>query len=372
MKEKNGFLLIGKYRGAIMGLAALWILFFHEWQPLFANVAGLGVVEKFIKRIGFCGVDMFLFLSGIGLTFSVGKTSLGTFYYRRFKRLVVPFLAIAVLRAVLENWKFTTFLKNVTGISFYTRSMYSYLWFVTAIATLYLLFPIYYALLKRAKSPTLFTAGALMLWLILSLYFRNGERGDLYGFTNRIPVFLVGVWAGWSTQHRKSGFTAGTWLFFVVMLLLGGYLSYLSNYKGLYILVPVSNCCIPNLLMSVSLCFLLAKLCQLLCESRGVRVIGKPLTAVLRFYGLFTLELYCVQEWIAGQILKELIAAYSLPAVNLIMLTVCTLAGSALYLVQLPLWRGIDAILRKMGCFKAPMKITVRELPVRRAETTEN
>ena len=27
----HGLDLISKYRGAIMGFAALWILFFHEW-----------------------------------------------------------------------------------------------------------------------------------------------------------------------------------------------------------------------------------------------------------------------------------------------------------------------------------------------------
>lgn len=33
----HGLDLISKYRGAIMGFAALWILFFHEWVTLFVN-----------------------------------------------------------------------------------------------------------------------------------------------------------------------------------------------------------------------------------------------------------------------------------------------------------------------------------------------
>ena len=65
MKEKNAFLLISKYRGAIMGFAALWIFFFHEWITLAPSDSVLAFPEAFLKRIGFCGVDIFLLLSAI-------------------------------------------------------------------------------------------------------------------------------------------------------------------------------------------------------------------------------------------------------------------------------------------------------------------
>lgn len=69
----HGLDLISKYRGAIMGFAALWILFFHEWVTLFVNNQ-VGVnIEGYLKRIGFCGVDIFLLLSGIGLTFAIPR-----------------------------------------------------------------------------------------------------------------------------------------------------------------------------------------------------------------------------------------------------------------------------------------------------------
>lgn len=49
----HGLDLISKYRGAIMGFAALWILFFHEWVTLFVNNQ-VGVnIEGYLKRIGF-------------------------------------------------------------------------------------------------------------------------------------------------------------------------------------------------------------------------------------------------------------------------------------------------------------------------------
>lgn len=137
----HGLDLISKYRGAIMGFAALWILFFHEWVTLFVNNQ-VGVnIEGYLKRIGFCGVDIFLLLSGIGLTFAIRKGNVLTFYYRRIKRILLPFLVMAIIRCALEKWPIIEFWKNISGINFYTKSIYSFLWFVPAILTLYLFFP---------------------------------------------------------------------------------------------------------------------------------------------------------------------------------------------------------------------------------------
>lgn len=81
------------------------------------------------------------------------------------------------------------------------------------------------------------------------------------------------------------------------MFLLGLYLSYLSIYEDMYILVPLSNCCVPNLLMSVSLSFLLPRFLSALNGKKCFRLLGKGLTGLFHFFGLFTLEFYCIQEW---------------------------------------------------------------------------
>ena len=44
-----------------MGEASLWILIFHEWQPIFNSIWIFKPLEEYIKRIGFCGVDIFYF-----------------------------------------------------------------------------------------------------------------------------------------------------------------------------------------------------------------------------------------------------------------------------------------------------------------------
>ncbi len=64
---------LSKYRGAIMGFAALWIFIFHEYTVLSPVGTPLYGAAKFIKGIGFAGVDIFFFLSGYGLSFSLSS-----------------------------------------------------------------------------------------------------------------------------------------------------------------------------------------------------------------------------------------------------------------------------------------------------------
>src|SRR3712207_8348584 len=57
---------ISKYRGELMGAAMLFIILFHVSLPRYDMFFGL-------RRMGNIGVDIFLFLSGIGLWFSWTK-----------------------------------------------------------------------------------------------------------------------------------------------------------------------------------------------------------------------------------------------------------------------------------------------------------
>ena len=90
-KISSGFDLISKYRSAIMGFAALWILFFHVCGTVITAEHPIAAwIEARIKRFGYGGVDIFFLLSGMGLTYAISKSKLYVFYYRRFKRIILP------------------------------------------------------------------------------------------------------------------------------------------------------------------------------------------------------------------------------------------------------------------------------------------
>jgi len=325
MKQSFGLEKISAHRSAIMGFAALWIFINHEWQYLFQSIPELAQAEQFIKRIGFCGVDFFLFLSGIGLIFSIEKSNVLSFYRRRFARILLPFLTMGVIFAFSRDWSFEVFLKNVTGYHFFTKSIYSLLWFVPAVSVFYLAFPLYYTGFKHSPSKLQFTLVVLTVWVLFSLWAAEWMRNDLFGFTNRIPIFLAGIYAGWLIREKKVTFHWISWILCGTLFILGLVLAYKTNFEQFFLLVPVSNCCIPNFLIATSGSCLLAGLFELLSHR------GKWVLKFLGFYGTISLEFYCVQEALGKELRHYIGNRLTAGWVILAEFLCSTLAALALY-----------------------------------------
>ncbi len=338
---ENSLQWISKYKSALMGFAAWCILLFHEWQPLLGGVPVLGETEGFLKTIGFFGVDLFFFLSGLGLTYGIRKGSVGRFYWRRIKRLMIPALVMALLRLWTDGWSLATLLKNLSGYAFFTENIYAFLWFIPAVCTLYLLFPLYHKAMTRSGAPALFTAGVLLLWLVLTVF--GHWRYDFYGFTNRIPVFLLGVLLGEQMQKEPRSLPKGAWIYGFLGLGAGLFLIHQVGIKGNFFLVPASNCFAPTLLLAVSSAFLLA----MGLERVSTNPFGRAINRALSFFGGFSLEIYCVQEWLGEQLIPALTAKVPLFAVNLINLTLTMVAAFGLFWVQKYLWQWAEKAVKK-------------------------
>ena len=298
--SRNGFLLVSKYRNAIMGIAALWVLYFHAWilvmpasTPQHFNL--FGFIESYTKAIGYCGVDIFLLVSGIGLTFAINKGSLLRFYYRRLRRLILPPLVVTLLLWNIFGWSTKEFLQSISGYNFFFKSTTCFLWFIPAIFTLYLLFPLYYKLFEKARNKVLFTGIVIAVWFLISFLLRGIMREDLFGYTNRIPVFITGVLFGFLTQNRKEiVFSIKTYICIIFTLAAGFCLAYLTSIQGYQFIIPYGNI-LANYFIAISLPFVIAKLLDL--AERHLSLFGKYLAVVIGFFGTFTLESYCVQEW---------------------------------------------------------------------------
>ena len=110
---------LSKYRTELMGFAILWIFLFHSniYIPEFL------APFKFVKAIGYSGVDIFFLLSGLGLSFSISKnTSLVQFYKKRLKRIIPTFWVCLFFISLKNIWvgKFhiKTFLLSIVGLDF--------------------------------------------------------------------------------------------------------------------------------------------------------------------------------------------------------------------------------------------------------------
>ena len=141
-----------------MGFAMIIVMLFHV--PLSRNDLFYGLM-----RCGNNGVDMFLFLSGIGLWFAWTKKAhplgeghrVGSFYYRRFLRLYPAWLIIACLYYIPQFWPsgggyspnlFHLIANILVGWSFWRIDDLTF-WFVPAIMVLYLIAPFYMRLIQR-------------------------------------------------------------------------------------------------------------------------------------------------------------------------------------------------------------------------------
>lgn len=346
MDKNEIFELVSKYRKAIMGFAALCIMIFHEWIVVFPMYPILNIIEAYVKRITFFGVDIFFFLSGMGLVFAINKGNLATYYWNRLKRIIVPPTVLLLILLFVDKWPLKDGLLSFCGFYFYTRSIYVFIWFFTAIVTVYLLFPLYYALFERAKNKIIFTTEVLIVWLILSIAFSGVMREDLYGFTNRIPIILLGVLFGWSKDHVKNRITGSHVMLLCFILILGLYFAWKTSMQGMYLVVPVSNCCIPNILITISLVPLLAILME-------KRLFKGYLIKVLEFFGTFTFELYCLQEWMGSRFLPDIQARISRPIlVNLVNFAMIILAAFILHKLIEVFFKLVESLRNYLGFLK--------------------
>ena len=75
--------ILSKYRTELMGIAILWVMFFHLSIDINNRILNL------IKTIGYGGVDIFLMISGLGLYYAYKKNNnIKLFYKRRLLRLL--------------------------------------------------------------------------------------------------------------------------------------------------------------------------------------------------------------------------------------------------------------------------------------------
>lgn len=176
-----------KSKKAIMGLAVLLILIFHFYIPVNGNV-----VEIFISKTAYIGVDLFFLVSAAAMS-KRETISYASFLKNRFLSVYLPFLFFAVVCACYKQWSLLTFLKTISGISFFERGGGAFLWFLYAIMLFYLAAPgmLY---LKRHMGWFAF-ALLLLIWAGAAALLQYGfGYKQIFILWNRLPVFILGLY----------------------------------------------------------------------------------------------------------------------------------------------------------------------------------
>ena len=154
---------LSRYRGELMGAAIIFIVLFHVELPRSDAFFGL-------RRCGNIGVDMFLFLSGLGLWYSwVKNPSFKQFYKRRLLRIFPAWLIMSSLYYIPRfNGQTGSVIDLIGDITinwdFWLHDELTF-WYIPAIMMLYLWAPLYMLLIQRSPSfrwlPVL-----MMVWCI--------------------------------------------------------------------------------------------------------------------------------------------------------------------------------------------------------------
>ena len=278
-----------------MGFSALWIWMFHTWKLLWLPGI-LRWVEIYTVRTGYYGVDCFFLLSGFGLSFSLSKEpNLRHFYWKRAKKIYPPFIIIGVYHCVKYHFGVLDLLKWISCFSFYTHSIYDLLWYIPAQITLYVFFPLLFKLLDRSGDSTALVMLFLGIWFLLSIIFRTTSRIDLYGFSNRIPDFLIGTWYGHTLYKNHIILSRVAWFLIAFSFLLGLYLGYLTNFSKFWSDIPASANRVPSSLISSTIVLLIPAILEAGLQHPITHYVVLGVQRILSFYGKISLEFYCFQ-----------------------------------------------------------------------------
>lgn len=246
--------LVLKYRNSIYGFLILWIVFFHIERVINLPIH-IPIISPFIQR-GNSAVDIFMFLSGFCLCLSLKKNyNLKIFYTKRFKRVVISYLVIAVpffIWKSLEEFssmRFAHFLFDLSGLSFWLKGCQN-AWFVHAIILFYIFTPILFKIVRKGILVSLIWL-SLIFFLILEAYYHIPSFYYSSIAWSRLPIFFIGIIMAYYLPHfefqNRRLFVLLSILFGVVLL------SLLPNsFKGIYSWLLYAFIVIPLLWVSSS------------------------------------------------------------------------------------------------------------------------
>jgi len=276
---------ISRYRGELMGAAMLFIILFHvaldRSDPFFG-----------LRRCGNVGVDMFLFLSGVGLWFSWNKTpSIKHFFKSRYLRVYPAWLVMALLFYLpdyLHQRRYSTGLVDLIGDVAINWDFWLYdeltFWYVPAIMMLYTFAPAYMMLIKRHPMyrwlPLIMVIWCIMVQWVIPI---NRAVGHLEIFWSRVPIFFIGINMGHMVKEKQQLDGQSVWMLMAIWLLTFGTCLYLEQVRhGHFPLFVERMLYIPFTITSI------------LMLNRVFRRTPKAFNRVCKFIGAVSLEAYLI------------------------------------------------------------------------------
>ena len=276
---------ISRFRAEQMGAAMLFVILFHVALDRGDPFYGL-------RRCGNVGVDIFLFLSGVGLWFSWVKTpDVRRFYRRRLLRIVPTWLVVSTafyLPDYLGARRFSHSIVDLIGDitinwDFWLHDELTF-WYVPAIMALYLVAPWYMRLVQSRPIyrwlPLLMVVWCVMVQWVLPIHHAVGH---LEIFWSRVPIFFIGINFGELVRTRRHLPSEAVWLLLVTFLMTFGTCLYLEQVRHGHFPLFVER-----------MLYIPFTVCTVLVMNRIFRRTPQWVNSAFRFVGALSLEAYLI------------------------------------------------------------------------------
>ena len=238
--------------------------------------------------IGSVGVEFFVFLSGIGLYFSMTKDSnVLHFFFKRVKRILPAYIVVSILYWCLEDFiikknGLAAFIADISFVTFFMQGTRTF-WYVLFILLAYLSYPWVYKFLHTELPEQLQLLILIVIALIIQLL-PKAIVPTLYTnieiLLGRFLIFFIGCWSGKKvykneciSKREQEGFFLG------FGLMLGNHL-------------PIIKCVVSKMNHRSLMCFWGIFLLYFLAISLEKR--SKKLMHFLQRFGKSSYELYLI------------------------------------------------------------------------------
>ncbi|MFZ5494444.1 MAG: acyltransferase family protein [Verrucomicrobiota bacterium] len=202
----------------LKGLAILLVVLYH---------AG-GVLTWNNYLHGDLGVDIFVILSGIGLSYGSHWEGAGPFLRKRLARIIPTYWLLLTVFLVLNShflqlsYTPANMALHYLGIhgwfgDAYAMTIVDSFWFITLILSLYLLYAGLHGLVDRPDR--LLLAGALISVAAAFVWFLTGQAGSFGHLGLRLPGFFYGLLIGRFLQTGTLSLSLGSCLMLAALLL---------------------------------------------------------------------------------------------------------------------------------------------------------
>lgn len=193
---------LSKHRRFVMGIAIMIVFYFHS-EISFPEWLG---AMNYLRGFFIGGVDIFLFLSGMGLYFSYSKNSnLAVFYKKRVFRILPTYWSIVIVGGTIGILNGTESIKSVliylSTIGFWFNK-YVYDWDIPAQLLLYALFPMFFYVIYKTIDRKV--ALALLICVVFLIIYSSIQMNGSYLliFLVRVPNFLFGLYIGHLAKNK--------------------------------------------------------------------------------------------------------------------------------------------------------------------------